>query len=174
MYKHLFIILIFCTVISGCKKTDIRITSGTETLESTLYGTGPYYAYGFSFSSAKKVTTISSPVPDITVNASRIDGKVSIETSSYLPPFSLIGEYGTEAEAKQAFANYLIVADPQWISIAKPLKNNQLWLFKTSSGNYVKIRIILVLEEVRQDLPYGSCTFEWVYQPDGSASFPSK
>jgi hypothetical protein len=152
------------STLSGCKKKDNPVISGIATIESTLYGTGPYYAYGFSFSIAGKTTTISDPGPDITVYASKnIDGsisQISFEASNYQNSFSLASENSTEADAKLSFKELKTVG-------------NQIWLYRTNKGNYAKLRLISVNEETIQNQLCAVCTFEWIYQPDGSVTFPS-
>jgi hypothetical protein len=176
--RFIIIFLLVLATFSACKKTDSPVTSGTVTLRSTLYGTGPYYANGFSFSTAKEVSTISDPGPDITVNVSKnLDGtikEVSFEASNYENSFALVGTYETEAAAIQAFADLLTVGDVQWIPSAIPLKNNQIWLYRSGSGKYVKLRIITLEEKTIQGQLSAECTFEWVYQPDGTATFPAR
>lgn len=179
MMKIQFVLLtLFFVAISGCKKENGPATSGTATIESTLHGTGPYFAYGFSFSQAGLVKTTASPGPDITLYASKnLDGslkEISLETDNFNSSFSLKGEYTTEDEARTAFKGLLEVGSPQWIASALPLRKNQVWLFRTAEGKYVKIRVISTVEEMIQIVPYGSCTFEWVCQPDGSTTFTSK
>jgi hypothetical protein len=177
MRIQLLIILILLTSLSGCHKADGPAKSGTVTLESTLYGTGPYYAYGFSFSKAEKIATISDPGPDFTVYASKkTDGsisQISFEASNFLNSFSLVIENTTEAAAIQAFKEFATVGNVEWTPSAIPLKNNQIWLFRTNKGNYAKLRLISVGEETIQNQLCAVCTFEWVYQPDGTATFPA-
>lgn len=174
----IIIIIIFFVTLAACKKTDSPVTSGTVTLESTLYGTGPYYANGFSFSTAKEVSTISNPKPDITVNISKnLDGtikEVSFETSNYENSFSLFGVFESEAAAIQAFVGLLTINDVQWNARAIPLKNNQIWLYRSSTGKYVKLRVITLDEKMIQGQLSAEITFEWVYQPDGTATFPAR
>ena len=58
--------------------------------------------------------------------------------------------------------------------MADPINANQVWVYRTGTETYAKIRIISTVNEIRDDMPYGECTFEWVYQPDGSLTFPGK
>jgi hypothetical protein len=58
MRKSLYVVLLLSVFLPGsCKKDEIPL-AGTETIETTLFGTGPYYAYGFSFSLAKQISTL--------------------------------------------------------------------------------------------------------------------
>jgi len=178
MRQTLIIILLLLSTLAGCDKDDTSSVSGTVTLESTLYGSGPYYAYGFLFSGAEKVTTLSDPGPDITVFVwKNLDGtikEISFETSNYYNSFSLIGEYGNEAAAMQVFNDLTTVGSVQWTQQAIPLKNNQVWLYRSDDVKYAKLRLVSLVEKSIQEQPVAECTFEWVYQPDGTTTFPPK
>ncbi|MCK7538200.1 MAG: hypothetical protein MZV63_48240 [Marinilabiliales bacterium] len=53
------------------------------------------------------------------------------------------------------------------------LRNNQVWVVKTDSDNkYAKLRTIEVTPDHHPLLTIDSCKLEWVYQPDGSTTFP--
>jgi hypothetical protein len=56
--------------------------------------------------------------------------------------------------------------------MADPIKDNQVWIYKSGTETYTKFRIISTVNETRSNVPYGECTFQWVYQPDGSTTFP--
>jgi hypothetical protein len=178
--KPLLVIILLLSTLLGCKKADGPVTSGTATIRSTLYGTGPYYSKGFSFSAGKEVSTISDPGPDMTVNVSKnTDGSINInmisfETPNYYNSFSLIGEFESVTTAVQAFTNLKTVGDVNWTASAIPLKINQIWLYRNDSGKFVKLRIISLVEITIQNQLSVECTFEWVYQPDGSVTFPLK
>ena len=81
------------------------------------------------------------------------------------------GEYPGATEAKTAFNNLLEVGTRTWQLAAWDVEENQVWLFKTSEGNYVKFRIIEIQVDAQQDPPYIEVTFEWRIQPDGSDIF---
>jgi hypothetical protein len=165
MVRLLFIILIIEILMPGCRKQDNPKLSGTDTINNKLYGTGPYFPYGFSFSKGKIVSALDNPGPDITVYADRnIDGsikEISFDTSNYEDSFSLIGEYDAETTAIQIFSDLITIGNIQWSARAIPLKNNQVWVYRNSDLYYVKLRIINTVKEIRQDLPYAECTFEW-------------
>ncbi|MCU0456004.1 MAG: hypothetical protein MUE74_06845, partial [Bacteroidales bacterium] len=53
-------------ILSGCDGNDKPPkNSGTVTIDNSLYGTGPYYAIGFNFALAEKISSISTPRPDV-------------------------------------------------------------------------------------------------------------
>ncbi|MEI8225409.1 MAG: hypothetical protein WCG82_05730 [Bacteroidota bacterium] len=176
MKRSFFILLIILTILSGCRKDDTPRTSGTETIDNTLYGTGPYYANGFSFSKAKKVSTLDNMDYDITINVN-IDNPVSrliLQANNLENSFYKIGDYPAAASAVSAFNNLKTVGAYQWEGMADPINANQVWVYRTGSEQYAKIRIVSTKNEIRNNLPYGECTFEWFYQPDGSLTFPGK
>ena len=178
MKKVCTILFIATLALSGCKKNDSPKLFGTDTINNTLYGTGPYYALGFSFTSAKQLSTLHSPAPDITIEADiAVDGsirKIFFSSGNFDNSFYLFGTYSNVTDATQAFKSLTSFMDPQWNAIGDAVAANQVWLFKTSGGRYVKIRVISTVEENRNSTPYAETSFEWVYQPDGSLTFPGK
>ena len=176
MKRSFFILIIILSILSGCRKDDTPHTSGIDTIDNTLYGTGPYYANGFLFSKATKISTLDSPGPDITIDVN-IDNPVSrliLQANNFKNSFYKIGDYPDAASAVSAFNNLKTVEVYQWEGMADPINANQVWVYRTGSENYVKIRIINIKNEIRNNLPYGECTFEWLYQPDGSLTFSGK
>jgi hypothetical protein len=170
----IFIVLII--TITGCNK-DENNYSGTITINNELYGTGPYYGYGFHVPTGEKVSTLNSPLDVIALFVDfDIDFKVRkiyMSVNNYNNSFSKYGTYPNETAASDAFRNLKSFDEPQWSELADPIEPNQIWLFKTSDDKYAKIRIISTYSEKREGMPFpfAECTFEWVYQPDGSRSF---
>jgi hypothetical protein len=175
MRKVALIFFPILILMHSCTKEDTIPTSGTVTLDNTLAfspGTQAYFAYGFLFSKAEKVSTLSTPAPDITVDS---DGtNIFLGTNSLKNSFYLSGEYSDEAQAISAFDNLTDVSVTQWIGLASPLKPHQIWIYRSGTEHYAKIRIISTVSDVRDYRDYAECTFEWVYQPDGSLTFPGK
>jgi hypothetical protein len=85
-----------------------------------------------------------------------------------------VGDFADETTAQTAFDNLITVSTDQWVEMADPISDNQVWIFRTGTEHYAKIRIISTVNENRQGVDYGECTFQWVYQPDGSSTFPDK
>lgn len=178
MKRPIILIFIFAIVLNSCKKTDNTPSgSGTVTIDNTTHQSTTYYVYGFSFSKAKKVSTLETPGPDITVYVNSDtppDTWLYFQANNLNPSFSKIGDYPDAGSATAAFDNLKTVGSYQWTDLAQPIAPNQVWVYKTGTPCYAKIRIISTVNETRNSLPYGECTFEWVYQPDGSTTFPSK
>jgi hypothetical protein len=177
MNRALIVILLFLSVLSGCKKTETIRTSGTDTIDNTIYKDATtYYALGFSFSQAKKISNIADPGPDLTlyVNNDNPTSRLTLQVNNRNPSYSKVGDYQDETAAISAFNNLKTVTVSQWVDMADPINVNQVWIYRTGRDQYAKFRIISTKSEMRSNLPYGECTFEWVYQPDGSLTFPGK
>jgi hypothetical protein len=178
---RLFILLLIpALLLKGCKKDDKPVYSGTMTIDNVLIGSGPYYGYGFSVPTGKKVSTLDNPLDVITVledhDINYNVRKIFFSCSNYLNGFYRYGNYDDAASAEQAFGNLTSFTEPAWKEIGDTVVANQIWLFRTSEEKYAKIRVISTFSEKRADMvfPYAECTFEWVYQPDGTQTFPGK
>lgn len=171
------ILIVLFILVTGCKKKDEPVYSGTITIDNVLYGTGPYYAQGFSVPTGTLVSTLNDPLDVITIledhDVSFNVKKLFFSTLNYKNSFALYGDYNSESDAIQAFNNFSTVTNNTWLEIADSVDINQIWIYKTSSGKFAKLRIIDTYTE-NGSPPYAECTFEWVYQPDGSTTFPEK
>jgi hypothetical protein len=176
MRNCVFIVLVFAFFLSSCKKKNDPDISGTITINNELtldQELQTYVNYGFLFSQGKLVSNVGSPKPDITIDN---DGTLAnlILQAKINSKFGKYGEYANAALAEQAFNNLNSVNVQQWEDWAYTIKPNQVWIFSTSDDHYAKIRIISTISETRGTRNYAECTFEWVYQPDGSLTFPGK
>jgi hypothetical protein len=175
MKRTCIIILFIVLLLPGCKKDKGSGLSGTETIDNRLYGTGPYYALGFSFPASKKVSTLSGPVDVFTINSFAGNfAKSYFAAQNFNDAFYRFGVYSDGASAVLAFKNLTSFNVSQWKATGDSVKSNQIWIFRTSTETYAKFRIISFVGEIRENKPYVECTFEWVYQPDGSLTFPGK
>lgn len=164
-------------IFAGCGGDD-QVTSGTITLTNELYDGGSYYyALGLSFDEAKEVPTLpDANRADITLMAGAVTtgGPVLpfLSANTLNPPFALTGTYASGSAAKSAFTALTSVGSQTWTDLAAPLEANQVWVMKTRDATYVKLRIISVTLNSAVNPPTASCSLEWVWQPDGSATFP--
>jgi hypothetical protein len=175
MRKVVLILIPILILMHSCKKEDVIPTSGTVTLNNTLAFnpvSQDYYAYGFLFSKAEKVTSNDTPAPDIMVDSDVTS--IFFQANNFRNSFYKSGEYADEASAKEAFKNITEVNATQWLGMATLLKSNQVWIYRSGTEHYAKLRIISTVMEVRNNLDYAECTFEWVYQPDALSTFPGK
>lgn len=163
-------------VFSGCRKDDTPHTAGTDTIDNILNGSdiSGYYALGFLFNQAKKVSTLDNPAPDITIDNDGTQLILILQTNNFKDSFYKAGEYTNATLAEQAFINLTSFTVPQWAPWGYQIKPNQVWIFRTAKERYAKIRIISTVSETRSNRDYAECTFQWVYQPDGSLTFPGK
>jgi hypothetical protein len=175
MKRLLFILLAITIAIYSCKKEETIRTSGTETIDNTTYQSTTYFVYGFSFEQAKQVSTLNNPGPDITiyVNRDNTPSRLTLQANNLNPSFSKVGDYADESAAKTAFDDLKTVpSTAQWTDMADPISPNQVWIYRSGTEKYTKLRIISTVNEMRQLIAYGECTFQWVHQPDGSLTFP--
>jgi len=176
MKRSFFILIITLSIISGCRKDDTPRTSGIDTIDNTTQKTTTWYTFGFLFSQAKKVSTLDNPGPDVIVyvNIDNPPSRLTLQANNLKPSFYKVGDFTDVEAAIPAFNNLKKVEVSRWEDMADPITANQVWVFRTGSEHYAKIRIISTINEIRDTLAYGECTFQWVYQPDGSLTFPGK
>jgi hypothetical protein len=176
MKRVVFILLSLIVVLAGCTKKEPTRTSGNDTIDNITYFSTTYYNYGFSFSGAKLVSTNLNPGPDITifVNPGTGTPTLTLQANNLKPSFFKVGDFPDEATAKTAFDNLKTVSVSLWLDMADPIIANQVWIYRSGTGIYTKFRIISTVNETRQLIPYGECTFQWLIQPDGSSTFPGK
>jgi hypothetical protein len=170
------ILLSFIIIVAGCTKKESTRTSGIDTIDNITHFSTTYFNYGFSFSSAKLLSTNLNPGPDITLflNTGNVPPTLTLQTNNLKPSFYKLDDYSDEASAKTAFDNLKTVSVTQWLDMAEPILANQVWIYRSGSDVYTKFRIISLVNETRQSVPYGEITFQWITQPDGSSTFPGK
>jgi len=174
MQRALFILFLIFLFQTSCKKEKAPETSGTVTIDNTRTLGQTYYVYGFLFSEGKKASTIENPPPDITVDS---DGtNILFQANNLKNSFFNFGTYPDEAAAVAAFNGLTSASVPSgdWEGLASPLAASQIWIYRSGTDHYAKIRIVSVLSEMRAGNLYAECTFEWAYQPDGTLTFPGK
>ncbi|MGC1390323.1 MAG: hypothetical protein WA816_04750 [Bacteroidales bacterium] len=176
MKRIIFILIIISSILPGCTKKEPTRTSGLDTIDNITYYSTTYYNYGFSFSTAKLVPTTNNPGPDISiyVNVDNQISRLTLQSNNLNPSFFKAGDFADVTSAQSAFDNLKTVSVTQWQDMADPISANQVWIFRSGTGNYTKLRIVSTVNETRQSVAYGECTFQWVYQPDGSSTFPGK
>jgi hypothetical protein len=184
MRKINFIIFILFFTLSCCKKDDSPPLSGTTTIDNILKNTKPdnsgtYYAFGFSVTSGKSVSTLQSPLDVITINADFDINynvrKIYFATNNFSNSFFRYGVYPDASFAANAFNSLTSFTEPaSWKEIGDSVKINQIWIYKTSTSGFAKLKVTATAAEKRDTKPYAECTFDWVYQPDGTYTFPKK
>lgn len=175
----LYILLLFFLLQVSCKKDEPPPTSGTVTIDNTRTLGQTYYVYGFLFSKAQKVSTLSDPYDVLTVDAYDVHSSgtadsIYFDAHAIKEQFFLFGKFANEATASTEFKNLVSFSSPPWKYSPVTVRENQIWLFRTSKDKYAKIRIIKTVAGKKDVKPFAECTFEWEYQPDGTLTFPGK
>jgi hypothetical protein len=174
MRKVVLILFFILCLLPSCRENDIARTSGIATIDNKLVFDNTlqtYIGYGFLFSKAKLVSILDNPKPDITIysDGSNLSFQTEINNS-----FCKIGDFADAATASAAFDNLTSPTVSTWAGMATPVNLNQIWIYRSGDDHYTKIRVISAISEVRDNRDYAECKFEWVYQPDGTLTFPGK
>ena len=178
MKKIIFILMLVAIVLNGCNKDNNDKTSGENSLNSELILSGQTYSIqGFSFESGSVILynpASSTSIPDIFVLPDSQNNEISayLDTENPFESFALAGTFQTSGEALDFFNNYKEVKVSSYVSFAKPVLENQVWVFKTRNNKYTKLLILKVNTSVKNLEPFAEITFKWAYQPDGSTIFP--
>jgi hypothetical protein len=177
MKKYILISFVALFFLPSCRKTNDNPNSGTATINNVL-NLDPvlqdYYSLGFLFSAGKLVSSHETPPPDINILSEGIFQNLIFEANNLDNSFYKVGQYSNSATAKNVFDTLVSPVVLQWVEWADSLKANQVWLYKSGNEHYSKLRIVSTVSEIRDYRDYAECTFEWVYQPDGSLTFPGK
>jgi len=175
MKNIVFILLAVFSILPGCTKKEPTRTSGIDTIDNTNHFSTTYFQYGFLFSGAKLVSTEATPKPDLILFLNTTDSpELTFQHFNLKPSYYKVGDFPDEATARSAFDNLNTFDVSQWLDMADPVLPNQVWIYRSGTEHYAKIRIISTINETRQTVAYGECTFQWVYQTDGSLTFPGK
>lgn len=162
-------------VLTGCGRDDEK-NSGTITLTNELFGTTVYYSMGLSFKEAGAISSLTTPGPDLFLEAGSLAEGSPVEpflsANTLEPSYAFMGEYLTESEAVNAFVALTDASSLLFIDLAAPLRKNQIWVVRTRDNKFAKIRIIEVVLDTAANPDFASCSLEWVWKPDGSATFP--
>jgi hypothetical protein len=88
--------------------------------------------------------------------------------------FALVGEFETMSGARSFYDGYKKVEDNlQFVTVSDTVEPYQVWVQKTSAGNYVKLLVTEVASlEGDQGNKYSEALLEYTYQPNGSRDFP--
>jgi len=169
-----YIVLLSFLFHCSCKKDEPLPTTGTITIDNTTTLGQTYFIYGFLFSEARKASTADNPPPDITIDSDGIN--LVLQADNLKDSFNKAGEYNDGASAKTAYDNLKSATASQltWEGIGTPVKEHQVWIYRSGTNHYAKFRIISTRTEPGQVKPFAECTFEWEYQPDGTLTFPGK
>lgn len=177
-YRWLALILIFflnmgCERFQGTKEGQIVLSSQFDLETATLTG---YHFESSSFLEFSYAET-EGEIPDIVLEPYRLlDGSIkpgfSSPSNNY--GFALAGSYENRETSEDFFNNVLKEVDTtlSFTASSDTVRLYQIWILKTSSGNYAKLHV-LDIELVDNEFGrYNNVTLDYVHQPDGSPNFP--
>jgi len=166
---------------AGCKMFRGPDKKGEYRLSSEKFLAESYYLFGYSYEDSEfyRYPFEKDPVPDIINEGYRVlQGDETIELPGFTTPgrmngFALIGEFDNLEDAEDYYKDYKSVDDGLQYSVESEIvEAYQVWIQKTSTGNYVKL---LVREaeslEGEEGNKYSEVLIEYTYQPDGSRDF---
>ncbi len=106
-------------------------------------------------------------------------GDGTIELPGFQSPgrtngFAKLGEFESLSEARKYYKGYTKVeADLQFVVESDTVEAFQVWVQKTSTGNYAKLLVTEVASlESEGGSKYSEARLEYTYQPTGSTEFP--
>ena len=159
---------------SGCEKEENSDTSGEATLTSDRFLEGSTYSiYGFSFEQGEVIKYNPAGegiIPDffimpVTEAGGLVTGAL-LDSPNQNKSFSLTAEFNDSSLALQYFNSYKNIIDSNYVSLANPLKKNQVWTFCTAANKFGKILIKDVKAFVKNTENYAETTFLWEFQPE--------
>ena len=173
MKKYLIIAASILLMTASCKDDQEKdpVYNGEITLSSELILEETYYGYGFSFEEEKFYSTLNPPVIiDIYLN---VDGQFATKES--LPGtaygFYLNNTFISQPEALAFYNNYLEVNMPSHVLLTDTIQANQVYTFRTTRGNYVKILIKDFRTVTKTTGSYYEADLKYYIQRNGSDIF---
>ena len=181
--KGRFVVLLALVLMSaGCKMLFGPDKKGEIRLSSEKFGTETYHLLGYSYEDSEfyRYPFEKDPIPDIINEGTRVlQGETTVDLPSFNTPgqtngFALVGEFLNPEDAREFYKDYnRVEEDLQFAVETGIVKENQVWVQKTSTGNYVK----LLLKEVESlegegGDKYSEVLMDYTYQPNGSRDFP--
>lgn len=162
-----------------CKKEEKAKLTGEAVISTRLYGTGPYYTNGFSFSTGKnhpypgtsgvRIDLVAQAVTDLQGNLTG----VMLGSPDNDKAFFTNNTFSSLAEAESFFSGYTEVGPVAFSALSDTIQPFQVITFRSVVPTYAKM-LITSLKFFRGDQTgqYAEVSFRWVYQPDGSTTFP--
>ncbi len=181
-YSHLLIFSLIVILFSCEDEYFLQLTEGI----STIHSFEPSNPMGFSFetSDTMQYPNKNDLFPDFTITSLGFCGINEINTciqSPYKPLVSsiyLIREFVDEKSASDYFntVQSLNIEDyGAYYSQSTEVRSNQVWIIETKINNYGLLLIKSITSKFLEDNLYcksfSQMTFQWKYQPNGTATF---
>jgi len=183
MKTRIFVLAMLVFVSAGCKlflgpdrKGEFRLSSEGILGETTYYWIG----YSYEDSEYYRFPYEKDPLPDLINLGFRVIGGSGqstlpgFNTPGSTNGFALVGEFQDLQEAEGFFNSYNEAAnDLQFEVDSDTVELFQVWVQKTSLGNYAKL-LVRDIESFdgEGDSKYNEVVCEYRYQPNGSREFP--
>lgn len=181
--KDRFVLLMALVLISfGCDSWFGPDEKGEIRLSSEKLGTEVYHVLGYTYEDSEfyRFPHDKDPIPDIINEGTRVlQGGVTVELPSFTTPdytdgFALVGEFNNLDDARDFYRDYKKVEENLQYAVETGIVEAfQVWVQKTSKGNYVKLLLkeVELLEGEGGD-KYSEVLLNYTYQSDGSRNFP--
>ena len=183
MKNRIVLLVVLIVTSAGCKlfrgpdrTGEFRLSSEKTLTEST------YYLYGYSYEDGEfyRYPYEKDPLPDIINEGFRIIGEggqyelPGFNTPGQKNGFALVGEFESLSEARSFYNGYKKVESGlQFETVSDTVELYQVWVQRTSAGNYVKL-LVKEVESLEGDQgnKYSEVLLDYTYQPNGSTDFP--
>ncbi len=169
-------VLVVVLLLFSCESQEKR--GRGEVIISSKFDFESYSVMGYNFELGKSTSFPSSgnPLPDILVDQFRlIDGSVKpgFTSPDNSDGFWKAGEFGTRSESMDFFQNELKAVDPsvEFTPSTDTVKLYQVYVLKTTSGNYAKIHVSEIWEVDDVAGKYIDVKIDYHYKSDGGTSF---
>jgi len=171
-----FLLLLFMGI--ACTKDEPAVAkTNTITLSSQTFGSQPYYSMGYSFEKKGFYQRLSSG-SEIDIYLAEVVNPmgdlIAVQFSTNTISESTFGFYlnntfADSSAASEFYKNYTLAVFPEYSSLTEPIKEFQVYTFKTWKKNYVKfwikeMRIFYIGDRAE----YFDVDIEFLIQRDGS------
>jgi len=183
MKTKILVLIMLIFVSAGCKLFLGPDRRGEFRLSSEgILGAQTYYWIGYSYEDSEyyRYPYEKDPQPDLINLGFRVIGGSGQSTlPGFNTPgssngFALVGEFENMEEARSFYDAYREAAnDLQFVVDSDTVELNQVWVQKTSLGNYAKLLVKDIENfEGEGDSKYNEVICDYTYQPNGSREFP--
>ncbi|MDF1573959.1 MAG: hypothetical protein P1P86_02035 [Bacteroidales bacterium] len=179
-YRFVLLVVLALTP-AGCKMFLGPDRTGEFHLSSEKYLAESYYLFGYSYEDSEfyRYPFEKNPLPDIINEGFRVlQGDETIELPGFNTPgrtngFALVGEFDNLDDARDFYRGYTKVDEELQFSVESDIVEAfQVWIQKTSEGNYAKLLIREAESmEGEEGNKFSEVLIEYTYQPKGTRDF---
>ena len=182
--KTRFVVLILLAIgLAGCKLFGGPDRTGEFRLSSEgILGEATYYWVGYSYEDSEyyRYPFEKDPLPDLinlgyrSIGGAGQSTKPGFNTPGKTNGFAKVGDFGNLQEARDFYNSYAEAASDLQFSVdSDTVELFQVWVQKTSLGNYAKLLIKDIESfEGEGSSIYNEVVCDYTYQHNGSRDFP--